>query len=47
MDGDVLTVTPRSGIYQRYLTDNCNVVKELASEFYGRRIKVEMALTST
>ena len=43
IEGDVLIVTPRSDIYVRYLTDNRNVVAELASELYGRRIKVEMA----
>jgi DNA polymerase III subunit gamma/tau len=43
MEGDLLTVTPRSDIYVRYLTDNRNVVAELASELYGRRIRVEMA----
>ncbi len=41
--GDVVTVTPRSDIYVRYLTDNRNVIAELASELYGRRIKVEVA----
>jgi DNA polymerase III subunit gamma/tau len=43
IDGDLLTVTPRSDIYVRYLADNRNVIAELASELYGRRIKVEMA----
>jgi DNA polymerase III subunit gamma/tau len=43
IDGDLLTVTPRSDIYVRYLNDNRNVIGELASELYGRRIKVEMA----
>jgi DNA polymerase III subunit gamma/tau len=43
IDGDVLTVTPRSDIYVRYLADNRNVLADLASELYGRRIKVEMA----
>jgi DNA polymerase III subunit gamma/tau len=42
IDGDLLTVTPRSDIYVRYLTDNRSVIGELASELYGRRIKVEM-----
>jgi DNA polymerase-3 subunit gamma/tau len=42
LDGDVLTVTPRSDIYVRYLADNRLVIGELASELYGRRIKVEM-----
>jgi len=43
MDGDLLTVTPRNDIYVRYLNDNRHVIGELASELYGRRIKVEMA----
>jgi hypothetical protein len=43
IDGELLTMTARSDIYVRYLTDNRNVVAELASELYGRRIKVEMA----
>src|SRR5262249_32011319 len=46
LDGDLLTVTPRSDIYVRYLTDNRHVIGELASELYGRRIKVEMAVGS-
>lgn len=44
IDGDLLTVTPRSDIYVRYLSDNRHVIGELASELYGRRIKVEMAV---
>jgi DNA polymerase-3 subunit gamma/tau len=43
IDGDVLTVIPRSDIYVRYLSDNRNVIAELASELYGRRLKVEIA----
>jgi hypothetical protein len=43
LDGDLLTVAPRSDIYVRYLGDNRNVIAELASELYGRRIRVEMA----
>jgi DNA polymerase III subunit gamma/tau len=43
MDGDLLTVIPRNDIYVRYLNDNRHVIGELASELYGRRIKVEMA----
>jgi hypothetical protein len=46
IDVDLLTVTPRSDIYVRYLTDNRNVIGELASELYGRRIKVEMGSVS-
>jgi DNA polymerase-3 subunit gamma/tau len=46
IDGDLLTVTPRSDIYVRYLTDNRNLIGELASELYGRGIKVEMGCAS-
>ena len=46
IDGDLLTVTPRSDIYVRYLTDNRSLIGELASELYGRGIKVEMAAAS-
>lgn len=42
MSGDVITVIPRSDIYIRYLSDNRNVIAELASELYGRRIKAEI-----
>ena len=45
LDGDLLTVTPRSDIYVRYLSDNRTVIGELASELFGRRIRVEMAAT--
>ncbi|HKV55122.1 MAG TPA: DNA polymerase III subunit gamma/tau [Candidatus Binataceae bacterium] len=40
LEGDGLTVTPRSDIYVRYLSDNRNVIADLATELYGRRIKV-------
>jgi hypothetical protein len=43
LDGDRLAVIPRSDIYIRYLTDNRSVIAELASELYGRRIRVEVA----
>ncbi len=43
IDGDLLTITPRSDIYVRYLADNRNVISDLASELYGRRIRIEMA----
>jgi hypothetical protein len=43
LDGDLLRVTPRSDIYVRYLSDNRNVIGELASELFGRRIKVDIA----
>jgi hypothetical protein len=46
IDGDLLTVTPRSDIYVRYLTDNRNLIGELASELYGRGVKVEMGCAS-
>jgi DNA polymerase-3 subunit gamma/tau len=42
LDDDLLTVTPRNDIYIRYLTDNRNVIAELASELYGRRIRAEV-----
>ncbi len=40
--GDTLTVTARNDIYVRYLTDNRATIAELASEFYGRPLKVEL-----
>jgi DNA polymerase-3 subunit gamma/tau len=43
IDGDLLIVIPRSDIYVRYLTDNRAVISELASELYGRRIRVEIS----
>ncbi len=43
MEGDTLTVFPRNDIYVRYLADNRGVVAELASEFFGRPVKVELA----
>ena len=46
LDGDLLRVTPRSDIYVRYLSDNRNVIGELATELFGRRIKIEMAPVS-
>jgi len=46
IDGDLLRVTPRSDIYVRYLADNRSLIGELASELYGRGIKVEMAAAS-
>jgi DNA polymerase-3 subunit gamma/tau len=42
MSGDIVTVVPRNDIYVRYLSDNRGVIADLASELYGRRIKVEM-----
>jgi tetratricopeptide (TPR) repeat protein len=43
LSGDLLTVTPRNDIYVRYLNDNLNLIADLASELYGRRIRVELA----
>ncbi|HUN58981.1 MAG TPA: DNA polymerase III subunit gamma/tau [Candidatus Binataceae bacterium] len=43
LSDDRLTVTPRNDIYVRYLSDNRNVISNLASEMYGRKIRVEMA----
>jgi len=40
---NILTVTPRSEIYVRYLSDNKSAIAELATELYGRRIRVEIA----
>jgi hypothetical protein len=42
-DDDTITVIPRSEIYVRYLTDNRSAIADLASEFYGRRIEVNLA----
>jgi DNA polymerase-3 subunit gamma/tau len=42
LDGDTVIITPRNDIYVRYLSDNRNVVAELAAELYGRRIKVSV-----
>ncbi len=43
LDGDLVTIAPRNDIYVRYLTDNRNVIAELASELYGRKIRAEVA----
>jgi hypothetical protein len=40
--GDTLTVAARNDIYVRYLTDNRATIAQLASEFYGRPLKVEL-----
>ena len=42
LDGDLVTIAPRNDIYVRYLTDNRNVIAELASELYGRKIRAEV-----
>ncbi|HEY6417665.1 MAG TPA: DNA polymerase III subunit gamma/tau [Candidatus Binataceae bacterium] len=43
LDGDVLVVTARNDIYIRYLGDNRGAIAELAVEFFGRPIRVEMS----
>jgi DNA polymerase-3 subunit gamma/tau len=40
---DILRVVPRSDIYVRYLNDNKAAIAALASEHYGRPIKIELA----
>ncbi|HZO82244.1 MAG TPA: DNA polymerase III subunit gamma/tau [Candidatus Binataceae bacterium] len=44
LDGDVLRVIPRNDIYIRYLSDNRGAIAELASELYGRKLRVEVSL---
>jgi DNA polymerase-3 subunit gamma/tau len=46
IENDTLTVFPRNDIYVRYLSDNRAVVAELATEFFGRQVKVELASSS-
>jgi len=46
LDGDLLRVTPRNDIYIRYLNDNRASICELASELYGRKLRVEVSLNS-
>ena len=41
LNGDVLRVIPRNDIYIRYLNDNRASIAELASELYGRTLRVE------
>src|SRR5262249_37039734 len=41
--GDILRMFPRNDIYVRYLADNRGVVAELATEFFGRPVRVEIA----
>jgi hypothetical protein len=41
--GDVLRVLPRSDIYLRYFNDNKGVIGALATEYYGRPIKLVIA----
>jgi DNA polymerase III subunit gamma/tau len=47
LNGDVLTIIPRNDIYIRYLSDNRGVIADLASEFYGRRIRTEISEIGT
>ena len=44
LDGDVLRVIPRNDIYIRYLNDNRASIGELASELYGRKLRVEVSV---
>jgi DNA polymerase-3 subunit gamma/tau len=43
LHGELLTVTARNDIYIRYLNDNKAVIAELASEHFGRSIRVELS----
>jgi DNA polymerase III subunit gamma/tau len=45
LEGDVLRVIPRNDIYIRYLNDNRGSIGELANEFYGRKLRVEVSLS--
>ncbi len=42
LDENTLKVTPRTDIYLRYLTDNLNVIGQLATDFYRRPITVTL-----
>src|SRR5262249_34106552 len=42
-ENGTLTVFPRNDIYVRYLADNRQVIGELATEFFGGAVKVELA----
>ncbi len=44
LDGDLLRVIPRNDIYIRYLNDNRASIGELASELYGRKLRVEVSV---
>jgi putative DNA primase/helicase len=46
LDGDLLRVIPRNDIYIRYLNDNRASIAELASELYGRKLRVEILVHS-
>lgn len=43
LEDDLLRITPTSPIYLRYLADNRTAIGELAAEFYGRPMRVELA----
>ena len=47
LSDDVLNVSARNDIYIRYLSDNRATIAELASEFFARAIKVEVASNGT
>src|SRR5262249_14115224 len=42
-ENHTLTIFPRNDIYVRYLADNRQVIGELATEFFGCTVKVELA----
>ncbi|MHB8381686.1 MAG: DNA polymerase III subunit gamma/tau, partial [Candidatus Binataceae bacterium] len=44
--GDVLSITPKSDIYVRYLADNRAVIAEIATDFFGRAIRAEITATT-
>ena len=43
VEGDLLTIYPTSDTYVRYLSDNRGVVADLARDFFGQPMKVELA----
>jgi DNA polymerase-3 subunit gamma/tau len=42
MEDDLISVIPLNDIYTRYLSDNRGAIADLASELYGRRLRVEV-----
>jgi hypothetical protein len=42
-ENNTLTVFPRNDIYVRYLADNRQAISQLATEFFGCAVKVELA----
>jgi len=42
-ENNILKVFPRNDIYVRYLADNRQAISELATKFFGRAVKVELA----